>query len=271
MFPLIGVGLLEQAPQASLVSYVATKLPNVPSARRQAVADAATDAASGQSYTPESVIDAIVLAILWLSPDPLSCFQDSDATTPAASGQPVGAMQPWVGSVVVTQSNPSSKGILSSYGINFDGSDDVLTGSLPQSTTQFSLIAVLKSDSVSGIRIPVYLGNASINGYGFDWEGSEGALFGGVVFLGNGPRTTSTGIYGLTRGSISKFFLNGNEKTLSNNTPSATPADGTFYFGGYPGAYFDGIVGDLFVYDSEFADRAKIERFLNAYRGLGLL
>lgn len=258
-------------PSISIAAYVAQALPNVPAARREAVSSAAIAASADQDYSAESVIDAIALAILWLSPDPLSCFQDSAATTPAAIGQAVGAMMPWVGSVTVTQSTSSAKGILSSYGINFDGSDDVLTGSLPQSTTQFSLIAVLKSDSTGGIRIPVYLGNASFNGYGFDWEGSEGGLFGGVVFLGNGPRATSTGIYSLTRGSVSKFFLNGDEKTLSNNTPSAIPADGTFYFGGYPGAYFDGIVGDLFVYDSEFADRPKIERFVNAYRSLGLL
>lgn len=256
---------------ADISEYVATTLPNVPAARRQAVSSAAIAASAGQGYSAESVVDAIALATLWLSPDPLSCFQDSVATTPTAIGQAVGAMLPWVGTVSVTQSTANAKGILTASGIDFDGVNDVLTGTLPQSTVTFTLIASLKSDSLSGSRIPVYVGDANSNGYGLFMSSNNGGLYGGVSFLSNGARSTNTEIQSLTRGSSSSFFVNGVQKTLSNS--GASPGFPTSYLtiGGFIGTDFhDGTIADVFVFASEIADRHKVERFVNAYRSLGL-
>lgn len=266
-FPVTALTALSLNP-----AYVALKLPNVPSAKRVSVANAASASAIGQGYSAESVIDAIALATLWLSPDPLSCFQDSGATTPSAIGQVVGAMVPWVGSVTVTQNTSSAKGILTTSGIDFDGVDDVLVGTPPQTSTAHSIIAVIKSDTISGARIPIYIGDASNNGYGFYWDSSTGALYGGVTFLNDGTRNTSTNIHSLTKGATSKLFINGVETPLSNPSVSPFAPSAFFTYGGYVGSnYHDGTIADVFVYDSEFSDRHKIERFANAYRSLGLL
>jgi hypothetical protein len=105
----------------TVTSYVLSTLPQVPSSLAQYVSDMAKLAAQGQSFSANSVIDALALCSgIWDGYTNQFCYQDTAATTAVtAVGQDVKAIKPMVGTENLTEATSppyyGAKGLVFNY------------------------------------------------------------------------------------------------------------------------------------------------------------
>ena len=161
----------------------------IPAGRQSAVIAAAESAASGQAFSAQDVIDALVACDLVF--DWWNAYTDTAGTTPASDTNLVAAVKDYVSGALLTQSTSGNRPIYnSSGGLTCDGSDDVLPGSatMPTGTSARCLVFSIEPTSSpsinywagippsggSGQRIQFLIDNRSgQNHYQFDFNGSN--------------------------------------------------------------------------------------------------
>ena len=252
-----------------LLSYVALRLPNTPSARRQAIADAAILAANGQAYSAASVIDAIALT-LYYQKDDLSCFQDSAATTPASLGQVVGAVTPWSGTGNITQATTAAKPQFTADGILFDGADDRLIRTLSYGASNTIIVAGRRT---GGSNQGCFAGG---HFYDLDLRCDLFQIQNGPIIVGAYSVAINEKVIlsGLRQSGGSKVWKNGVQSGATQTSALNAIAGSNFYVGARNDAAIPltGSIYSLFYapYSLPDSDRIKIERFANFYNAMGL-
>jgi hypothetical protein len=112
----------------SLLNYIAMRLPGIPSSLRNKAATSLTQAVTGQAIGTEfNIVDTLAQSntFCWTPYHFATVSQDSANTIPVTDvGQTIGAINPIIGSDLLTQDTTSFKPTSTSYGIYFDGVDD---------------------------------------------------------------------------------------------------------------------------------------------------
>lgn len=291
----LGIGRLSFAKQKVSIQYVANKLPSVPSDRQFAVVDAVNTSASGQPYSAESVVDILALSQgLWvLMPGNQSCFQDSAGTTIANVNEPVGLVRSWSGANNFTQGTTATKPTLTAAGSNFVTDDRlffVTPNGLKAADPKTTFWALKTNASTRYDFYGTRVNEGGINNAGTGYSlilntGAAGdfsyASIGGGAVTASGAFTnlqnmilrSQTGASGAT----TSLFVNGNQRGTTNNIVSGA-AEIT---GGYSALGFqngtaqalNGVVmmGATFSSLLSATDSLKVERFINAFTGIGVL
>jgi len=238
---------------------VATSLPNVPSTRAQAVADACNNAATGQTWAGSDVL-ATLAQFGWWYPltEPTAAFSDAAATTACTNGSTIQVQKSWITQNNLVQATAGSRPTFNSAtGASFVRASSQsleISNSLITGTTFCLFILGKPSSSASGLFAKI--GNAS-TGFGLGVGGANGDVVGTNFLglrealawvnpgatLGTSPATLAYSQSGTT-GSYykdSSFVFGASGQNI--NTPT-----GTFGIGGHNGIhYLDGSVYSVLV------------------------
>lgn len=155
-------------------------------------------------------------------------------------------------------------------GVQFDGVNDRLTAVVLSTNTIYTMFVVAKFFSATGTEALFRVGEGG--GYGMLKDaGSREVLHRVVAALTDGAATTSAELWSAVRTSapLAKFFVNGVQKTITNDTSAVNAPDAITYLGIFnPGAglYFSGQVYEILSYDTNLsdADRQLVENYLIA-------
>ncbi|MHC1706241.1 MAG: PKD domain-containing protein [Bacteroidales bacterium] len=167
-----------------------------------------------------------------------------------------------------TQQQPLYKqsGLQGNPTIKFDGTNDILSSTLPTASLNFDIFIVSTLGQVSG---PYYNGNTSSNGYGFlrNDVGFYGLLFGGVNSIKFGP-AISTGFQIIeTNRSLGQtlFFVNGSQSGAISNLTPITPVGNTYIGGVTNGYHFNGEIAELLLFNQKLPadDNYLINKYLH--------
>lgn len=264
------------------VQYIADKLPNVPSDRRIAIADAATSATNGQGYSAESIIDALALASIFCSAEPASSFQDSAGTMSATYGQPVGRRNSWgIDTTPLTQATTAKKPTLTIDGDSFDGTDDLLTRAGLTGTEAEGWLVIktpIDPPTIAIKTVPWSSGNIGASGHHYPFTD-------GIIYEGYGttvrkttvnPTTTLAqfNIYNVSS-KANEFVNRLNNSTLFSTTTNTVGFSATLEIGGQSNInhFFDGWIKAYLHFSTVLTteNRTKVFRFLNYYYSVGVV
>lgn len=283
--------------QFATAAYVAAKLPNVPTAERQPLADAATTASIGQPFSSKQVIDTLALAS--------ECFvfkpgthiaQNSDGSGAAANGSPIGWIQSWVGSAIATQVTTSQRPTLTTSGASYDGLDDRLLWLTPAAMRASSgndRTTYLLFKTNSSTRFEPYgtrVSNGGIDNTSTGWLYLMSSFAAGSLnyaYVGGGNRVTSSAFnisssfpnLMRVRDSVSAgydFYLNGifKDSTTPLSRGTAETANGYSAFGWQSSTsfVFNGTAQLILGFGFRLSDSqvSQMDRFWNAYFSLGI-
>lgn len=165
--------------------------------------------------------------------------------------------------------------------LDFDGTNDVLTGTFGAALTgvkNWTLIAVMKADVVTGVRIPVSLGGNAA-GYEFTINAASSAkreiTCKGAAVVTDGNATTSYEVWTGTRdnGGTPNLVLriNGTSQTLSAPTTGVSTLAASAAIGAnYTAGFFDGKIAEILVYNQDISGASlnQVHSYLGTRYGI---
>ena len=275
-----GFGVLIQS--GANTAYVASQLPGVPAAKRQAVVDAASSAASGQTYSSSDVIDRLATLAHWWQPT------DTEATG-VSIGSTVTTVTPYVGSDTLSQPTSGNRATFTSAGLQFNGTSNHYSAANVRLTgagvTAFTLLTVAIASSATNYQSIFRFQDTSTTYQVFPWAGDGvGAR---LIILNDrntsGPVITSAQLnlsqaniltVGWARNTANSFFAasNGIVRQVFNGLDTTLNTD-TLTVGYYkvsPSEYFNGTIKTMAIAKRSYTtdERLSLERFFNFYNGL---
>jgi len=276
-----------------LVIYIGLKLPLIPASQRSLVAFAAISSATGQGYTPQSVIDTLSTLDAWWSFEVASCSQDTAGVTPSTIGGVIGRCVDWISGLVVTQASTSFKPTLRSNGADFDTVDDFLQGgNILNYASSFWCMTSLSLTSAKAFQMLFTRSVASdtVNFTDVQWEirannANTAYQFAGRVnsvlqtissnSIATGQNYISSVVVDSATGT--NFFNNGSALGSGSFSPAGTinPLTVNFTIGARSTGTFSAaarIRSAMFKSGSlSTSDRQKLERFLDRYWSTSLI
>jgi len=271
---------------ADYTAYIASTLPNVPSARRQAVSDAVSFATGDTNAT--TFIDLLATST-WFRAQDLVYTDWSPGTTQATNGQTVGRWNCWIGTNYAIQPyNNQFRPILNTSNIEliFDGSDDLMFTNVrvgqstanPTNTNFYVIRPISRRTDEYNIMFRTAFGATALrSGYDSNENWGEWRDFGLIPSgstLANGTRYLLASRYN-SNATVDLWTGSGNAVNVSRGTPWSsqdTSAIGASDYGG--GTYHTNFgIRDWLVFPTTALSDANtllVRRFLSSLNGLGL-
>ncbi|MBD2076199.1 right-handed parallel beta-helix repeat-containing protein [Phormidium sp. FACHB-592] len=266
---------------AADAAYVATKLPNVPTARRDRIATVANSVATAQSTTGRQIIDDLATAHRW--------WQAGADSTGVSVGTAVSAWTDWItGSNQWVQATAGSRPLLQTdtvaagFRLSFDGVDDFLDGSntanplLPDSADfSFHVAVTRNSTTVDRRLLTQFIGGNATRYISQQTATNFAQSIGGTLTPTTAVVFSGSGILSSYR-SGTTFTTIGTNNASTNSVRTTSVQQTGNIFGARTGGttaynaaltdFWNGYLHGLIVYRTHSATvQARIRAFMQSY------
>lgn len=263
--------------QSTLEAYIASQLPNIPSARRGAIASAMIASVSGQSYFATDIVDSLAASstLHWTSADAAKCYTLSTDSTPNVSlTGVVGKIDPYKGTLPFTQATTGARPTIQSGGLRFDGVDDYLTAGYAFSNPVGTYLVVRRIGAAN--QFADIIGGSGDRNFGLITDASNTLIYATVLAEGTNSGFTSTvtnisnpSLLGFVVNGASSAFYDGLTATSSGTLASASTTSQIIGARATLAAStFSNIELQDLIVNTDTTKALQILRFLKAYRGL---
>lgn len=263
-------------------SDIASALPNTPTTRRQAIADACNDAAIGQSYAGSDVLATIALySHWWPLTEAAAAFSDS-GSTPCAIGSTIQTQKSYITQDNLTQPTSSQRPTFNGgTGADFiQGASQALqnTAALLSGDYCLFVLAAPYSNTSNGaiVKVGDISSGVGIGTGGSTFDNAGNNLIGLNEVVSWVPSSTPVGV---ANPFVGGFTVVSGVTTTYKNSSSVAAVGGAispvnlFAVGGYTARYFDGKIYSVIAgsFTPNSTQIGQTERFLRAFHDVAAI